>query len=349
LRLTPFLLRAFGDVQVADTAESVRSDNVVAQMQAHWSPPPDSPVPADWWEHRKDFMGQLLEALIARVKSGDYERTSLGLALWEGLSTKSILIHLDDVDAQSALQEANWAGELAHDDGDHLLVVDSNVGFNKVNANVTEAITYTVTLNPNGGDATLEIAYDNTAAASNEPCDHRPYYGSTYADLQQRCYWDYLRVLAPVGSHLKATDGLEAARVVEDLSEVTAFQGYFVLERNAARNVRFQYALPSRVSEAHTYKLTLQKQAGAPPRPVHVQLRLPTEWSMGASNVEPTQRAENLLTFDVMLNHDTTIVIGLNKTPTAPVGALILIGLVLLGAGALVWRRSQSSTLNTKK
>ena len=123
-------------------------------------------------------------------------------------------------------------------------MVDSNVGFNKVNAAVQQAIAYRVEPVSGGLDATLTLTYTHTAPAGAEPiCDRTPRYGDSYDALINRCYWDYVRVYAPGNSELLAADGLNQSSTEQGERGTTVFSGSFSLPPR--RSTRRHSALPS--------------------------------------------------------------------------------------------------------
>ena len=101
-----------------------------------------------------------------------------------------------------------------HSGGDFLTVIDTNFGFNKVNAAVQSQIDYRVAPDDTGLIATLTLTYTHAARplASGTPCVRSLDYGDSYADMTARCYWDYLRVYAPAGSEMVAAEGLERTK-----------------------------------------------------------------------------------------------------------------------------------------
>ncbi len=68
-------------------------------------------------------------------------------------------------------------------DSDFLLVVDSNVGFNKANMLVRQRIEYVAEEAGAGLEATLRLTYTHTAGRFEPVCDRSPRYGATYDDL----------------------------------------------------------------------------------------------------------------------------------------------------------------------
>ena len=111
-------------------------------IQEQWAEP-SSGSEQDWWSHRKDFMGQIASAVMERlVKGQNLKALELVRALQAALNEKHILIYLTDPQPASLLRERNWDGALTISalPSDALLVVDSNVGFNKVDAVIARSI-----------------------------------------------------------------------------------------------------------------------------------------------------------------------------------------------------------------
>ena len=237
LRFVPLLLSAFPNAKL--DGKLITPENVISEVKASWSPPPTGPIPADWWKNRKDFMSVLFNTLMGRVKGGQFGRTDLIRALYDGLRSHSIQLYFADPDLQDIVEKANWAGAVSPGQADYLQVVDSNLGYNKVNAIVTREMTYTVTLAPQDSHATVDLAYTNPASKTGQECDHRPYYGKDYDDLEQRCYWNYVRVLAPINSRLATTQGVQDGGIADDVTNVAVFQGFLVVDRGETSQAQF--------------------------------------------------------------------------------------------------------------
>lgn len=105
-------------------------------------------------------------------------------------------------------------------------------------------------------------------------------YGLTYADLQNRCYWNYWRVLVPKDSELlfaqvpavppermlnqKGYDGMVQSSPAE--GGTIAFAGLLVLPSGDRQTAILSWRLPSwvvrRTKEGWVYALRVQKQPG---------------------------------------------------------------------------------------
>jgi hypothetical protein len=299
------LLQALGPVEVEGIPEPVTGDNVLQVLQAQWANPTAGPEfeaawDREWWTHRKDFMGQVADAALDKLLAGgQVAPLALAQALVQGLEEKHILISLPDPAAARLLRARNWDGGLPEPWGlsDLLAVVDANVGFNKVDPNVSRSIRYQVDLAAGEGPrATLALTYQNHSTRHVEVCIQEARYGDAYADMMDRCYWDYVRVYGPLGSRLLAgpaaelppgsllarNGGAEASPLHPTISagNWAAWTAFFALAPGTERTLTFEVALP--VGVLHTdaggrthYRLQVQKQPGTEATPLYLEVRLP--------------------------------------------------------------------------
>jgi hypothetical protein len=284
LEATRLMVGALGPLSLAGVAEPITAENAIATMKQAWQAPATSQESLqtgdpggtrDWWLNRKDFMAELMTTALGKLESGaDLDPAVLARALLAMLEERHLQIAVDDPALSELLAERGWDGALLPREGnDFLAVVDSNVGFNKANAAVQQEIAYGVNEASNGIEATLTLTYTHTASAlpASEPCDRTPRYGSSYDDLIQRCFWDYLRVYVPAGSELLVADGLRRATAAPGEQNTTVLAGDFVLRPSEQHTVTLRYRLPIAAGNA-PYRLDVRKQAGtlAPPLSVAV-------------------------------------------------------------------------------
>ncbi|HFD38842.1 MAG TPA: DUF4012 domain-containing protein [Anaerolineae bacterium] len=301
LTAVQLLVEALGPLHAEGIAEPVTGDNVLDVIQAQWGEGANDKK--DWWRHRKDFMGQIAAAAMQRLMTGqDVQPVKLAQALKRGLDEKHILLYLDDPQAAGLVRKHNWDGALISPSlpSDQLLVVDSNVGFNKVDANITRAIHYQVDLSDRKRpQARLTLTYRNHSTRHVDECIQESHYGDTYADMINRCYWDYLRVYVPAGSRLLEGPGPHLppgsllARMEGPLPDPPisptlstgdreVWTAFFDLAPQSEQVLTFDYQLPGSVLEqgedgVMIYRLYVQKQPGTEAVPLQVEITLPPD------------------------------------------------------------------------
>jgi hypothetical protein len=281
LEATRRLVAALQPLALPGYQQPLTGDNVLAAMREIWAEPVEVESTVreargtDWWLHRKDFMGDLATAARARLESGQIDFGLLAQALYSSLQEKHVLVAVNDPATSALLAEAGWSGVIDPGDGDFLLVVDSNVGWNKVNGVVQRNTNYTVTPRPDGSAwVDLELVYRHQGEASDVLCVHEASYGDSYEDMVRRCYFNYVRVLAPAGAQLRSAEGFDSAEVVVRPGErgATQFAGNLVLPPGKTASLRLSYELPAGLLDADVYNLRVQKQPGIPAWPVRVLL-----------------------------------------------------------------------------
>ncbi len=309
-RLLPRLVGAMDEVSLGD--QPLAPANVIGLLKTSWQPMPPGDMSAAWFNNnRKNFLAELLNGMLANFRAGHVRTNALAQALWRGLREKSVQLYLNDADAQQAILDAGWGGVVKPDSSDYLFVVDSNVGFNKVNARVTREIFYAVDLNQN--KAVVEITYKNPSRAAEGDCDLlKQHKDNTYASMEQSCYWNYVRVLAPRGSQFISAEGVEDAGIADDMETVTAFGGYAIIPRDTTQTIKFQYALPKNLIRDDAYSLKIQQQAGMGAVPLTVRVALPRGYAVRGATHSFQWRANNVIEFQSVLKQDAIITIYFN-------------------------------------
>jgi len=280
LEAVRLLVAALGPLQVPGVEQPVTGADVLDWMKRSWAAPQsaagtvEEAATSDWWGKRKDFMGELMTAALAKLQGGgDLNASALAQAAVTMLDGRHLQVAVDDPALAKILAKQGWDGGLrAPKASDFLAVVDTNVGFNKTNAAVVEGIAYRVEPLNGGLEATVTLTYTHTAPSGAEPvCDRAPRYGDSYDALINRCYWDYLRVYTPGGSELLAAEGLVRPAAEQGERGTAVFTGSFTLRPGDQHVVTLRYRLPTDIPTA-PYRLFVRKQAGtlAPPLTVNV-------------------------------------------------------------------------------
>ncbi len=303
------LVEVVGPIQVPGETRSITGETFLPLLEEAWIQelPPEATKWGEWqkrrWlrSHRKDLVAPLAQALFDRLHAQSAEDWIRVLRVMiRAMEEKHLLIYLDSAEAQHALQLAGWDGALDTSQGiDSLLVVDMNMGYNKVNANIDRRIEYTVSL----GDtprATLTVNYRNHSPQE-QGCDRSLAITKTYEMRAEGCYWNYLRVYAPAGSRLLATKGVtETATFTETGKQV--FATFFVVPTAAEKTVEFSYELPPMTS--NEYRLVVQKQPGTDASPLTIVVTLPPGVTRVSSEPQPSSRRAGALVYDLDLRQD---------------------------------------------
>lgn len=134
----------------------------------------------DWWLHRKDFMSKLGSALVQQVLATANDKSlllDLVRVAADLIQEKHVLIYLKQAAVAGMLADLGWDGVLRPGSGDALLVIDTNMGFNKVDPRIERQIQYRIDLSdPTMPVATLDLHYAHTVREK-IPCIHEATYG----------------------------------------------------------------------------------------------------------------------------------------------------------------------------
>lgn len=290
IEATRRLIGAMEPLALPGYDEPVTSQNLAAAMREVWAAPVDIETTvvdretSQWWRHRKDFMGDLAAAARAKVEAGEVDFGALAQAVYSSLQEKHILLSVNDPATMALLRDSGWAGAVDPGEADYLFVVDSNVGWNKVNTLVDRSTRYTVRpLADGSAEAELRLAYTHGGQAIEGPCVQEVHYGDTYEDLRRYCYFNYLRVYVPDGAQLLDAQGFEPDSVDQAFGEAgsTVFSGFVVTPSGGEHEVTLRYRLPASVFQDGLYRLRIQKQAGVPAWPVEIAIDDPAgNWQL---------------------------------------------------------------------
>lgn len=302
--VAPALLDVLGPVSLPD-GQVIDATNVLDKMHEYWGSPQTAGA-ADRWEHRKDFVGTVLQAMIPRLLSGEYDRMRVAQAFAALVNAKHLIMYFNDVSDEVG-QAGSLIPRLDQGAGDALMVVDSNVGFNKVGPQIERRFDYAVSIRSETDiAASLTITYTNHSQPDGTACILRPTYAPTYAEMQQGCYWNYVRLLVPRQSELISVAGDVEVRADAPVGNRAVFSGYLVLPRGATRTVRVEYRLPPLMTGSG-YALHLESQPGVPPVPTDVRISYPATWHVASASPAPDFRRDSTTYFAVTLDHDQDI------------------------------------------
>ncbi len=274
LHAVELFVGALEPLSVAGVEGAITQENFVARAKELWAAPAQSEATRasndpEWWRQRKDFIPLVAKAAFARLQSGDFDYLRVAQALYDALAQRAIQLWFNNAKLSKAVEQLHWDGGLhPAAAADFLAVVESNFGYNKVNAVVERTLTYQVQWPTVGepGIATATLAYHHPLTVPNAVCDPRPRYDLTYDEMMQRCYFAFVRLYVPEGSTLLKLEGVAPDSVISQHGEGNSqrFGGYFVLAPGAETQITFTYQLPVAIQPSD-YQLMVQRQAGTAP------------------------------------------------------------------------------------
>lgn len=281
MQAAALIVDAIGPLEIPGAPLPITGSNFVEQVLQFWEKPLGTEVTiqssglGEWWGQRKDFVAVLAQAARERVQSGNVSYGKLAWSVQKALRQRSIQIWVTQPLMAQQLGLLGWDGALRPSpDADFVALVDTNMGFNKVDAVLQRNLDYSVTW-PDGQTgaalATAVITYTHPITLPNYTCTNDPAYGENYNFLIERCYYGYVRLYTPAGSTLESVDGVALDSVVTQRGEnrTQYFAGYFVLPVGETHTVTFQYRLPAHLTPEN-YRLQIQRQSGMNPLPVKV-------------------------------------------------------------------------------
>jgi hypothetical protein len=248
----------------------------------------------------------------------------------QAIDTGHLQLYMRDEAVATVLDELNWDGRLdPPTQSDYLLALDTNVGYNKVNATVERGLDYQVTLSENGGgQADLTVVYTHTASTADNACLPTQYGDApTYQQLTDQCLWNYLRIYTLADSQLLSASEHTVpvtARLYNDIDTYspqtiaeqpgfTTFTNYFLVPLGDGLTSQYQYELPATIGQSegaeHTYELLVQKQAGARSQPLHITVTLPPNKEFVSATPAPTAVTDTTIAFSLTLDKNTSITV----------------------------------------
>lgn len=289
-------LRVTGPVAVEDVSYLIDAENVTAYMRAAKKPSAADLAGDDW--NNKIFINKLAQALFTKVLSGEVSWEPLVAVMLKSLEERHLLLQFDSYAMTAVLDRRHWDGAVRPGDGDFLMVVDSNIGFNKTNAVVESGFAYDVDLTDlQSPTASLAVFHKNNAATI-PLCKH---WNKVRVPGEEEypitdCYWDYLRIYKKAGTELAGAapqfvpDGWmilrqkEQGRVDVLSEEIEGVQGFGtlkVLMGGESLSTGFEFLLPEDIldsmpgSSKLNYHLKVQKQPGTSGVPISIRIHLP--------------------------------------------------------------------------
>lgn len=293
------LMVVMGAIQVDPNQDLwVDASNVLEYMHDSWGQASES---QDWWANRKDFVAILGKAMLQNlINTRDVKKIiDLGRTSHELIQSGHLMIYFSDPLQQQLLADLGLDGGVQYEGGDFLYWVDSNIGFNKVDAVIQRKLTYQVDLSDlENPTARIRMAYTHPVVKE-VPCEHEATYGKeiAYTNMFERCYWDYWRVYVAPGSELVSAnvqfipgeyllsgeDWQGDLDLQSDLPGLNMVGGLQILTTNHTRELVLDFKLSPEVlsyqADQIVYELNLIKQFGLVELPLKIEITIPDEYS----------------------------------------------------------------------
>lgn len=307
-------LDVMGPINVDPSQELwVNSENVLEYMYESWGQASES---ENWWSNRKDFVGILGKAMLQNlINTRDFKKLiSLMKVSRDLVQTGHLMVYFNAPALQSLLVEMGLDSSVQYQSGDMLYWVDSNIGFNKVDAVILRKMIYEVDMTDlDHPKAHLTMEYEHPIPVE-IPCVHEATYGKeiAYTNMFQRCYWDYWRVYtAPSTQLMKANvqfipgdfllsgnDWRIKLDLESDLPGTGMVGGLQVISTNSTSKIDLYFDLSPEILTYQSgiigYQLTIHKQFGLKEIPINFVLKLPYEYQFISMPEETKLNSESV-------------------------------------------------------
>ena len=324
------LVEATGPVTVAGSDTVITGKNAVDSFRDAFNIK-EGQTNQEWLQNRKAFLSTFSAAIRQKIESepASIDMVTLARNMYSAINSRHLQLFMVDEEVTAVLTQLDWDGRLENPAGqDFLLVLDSNVGFNKTNLFVERSIAYQVDLTqPTQPQAQLTIKYHHTSPDETGCLQWVPYNNApTYLEVANQCYFNFLRVYTPLDSKLlgatehripeetllNGKQGEWGGQTISEFADFTTFTNFLMVPHNQALTTEMRYALPetavSTEGNQHTYQLWLRQQAGKDTESVTVTITLPENATVVTSSApQPPTVNSRVVTFHLTLSQDTLI------------------------------------------
>ena len=325
------LVEGLGSIPSPDGEEPVTARNLLSVLEQGTD------------THGRAYTERILRGVLDRIDQPMSMPTLVKLAsgVADSLQERDTLVYFEDPGLQSMVGELGWDGRVSQVDHDYLYVVDSNVGWSKVDRNIQRDIAYVVDLRESPRPrASLSLQYVNHSGPGSPPCE--PQWlsrGSDYSQQKNACYWNFLRVYIPQGSRLlgwtplplpelsvsaetgRGTPGQDTSGVMSRHNRMV-FSGLTTLEAGERKEISLAYDLPASIlrddDDSLRYRLLIQKQPGVRNRNVTVDFILPDDLRLASSSMSPLRSDESRPSFSLVLDRDLLLDVEFEKETSGP-------------------------------
>ncbi len=324
------LVEATGPITVAESNTVITAENTIDSFRNAFNIK-EGQTTAEWFQNRKAFLSTFSAAIRQKIESdpASIDMVTLAQNMVAAMNARHLQLFMKDAEVTAVLTQLDWDGRLENPIGqDFLLVIDTNMGFNKSNLNIDRSINYEVDLSSSPPQAQLTLSYKHNGPSNDMPCLQGVSYANapTYQELANKCYFNFLRVYAPPNSTLNwasqhlipgemlvtETAWEQNGQQINEFADFTTFTNFLMVPRSQTLETQFSYALPETAvrqqTGQQTYQLWLRKQAGNKPEAITVTVTLPEEASVvGFSAPHTAVINGRMVTFTFTLTEDTLL------------------------------------------
>ena len=270
----------------------------------------------------------ILRELVAPMSRVEFARFTYAIFL--ALESKEIIIYASDPQFGDALHDARWDGSNSLDSRSRYYVVDSNIGWNKVDRNIVRSSSYDVDFQLDGSAIVTVVASYKNQSGDHPPflnCD-RQWHPQTrvYAALLNGCYWNYIQIYGPENAVITQADSMalpagaayvefgnglpnEPTLTITSTPHGLAVQGLIAIPKGDVRELTFKF-VESNVwvpeNEKNQYDLELRTQPGIQVRNTDITFRFPDGYQMSEIRTAPRIVESKAGQYSFELREDTS-------------------------------------------
>jgi len=338
------LLETLGPVRVDNVNFPITHENVMDYLRSAEESPPQG-IQGKW--DRKQFIGRLAQPLLEKILQARGQTwTKLVPVLMELMDERHILVQFDDEEATRLFERRSWDGAVRIlNSSDYLMMVDTNMGYNKSNAVMETTLEYSVDLTELTQPEGRLTIYQTNHSKVDLPCEpfstfrYVPSAVSSPSGIPEpiynidECHWGYLRIYTPEDTKLLSsspraipaestmlgetiparTDDLGS----EDIPHAHVFGMMVITPTRQSTETEFEYALPAEVLKQDdagglwVYKLKVQKQPGTLAHLFTLNLHLPPGTQIESATI-PFLENNGTWTAQLNLRRDLMIEVRFN-------------------------------------
>lgn len=321
------LLKATGPVTIPENNVTLTSGNIEQALQNAWGESSGE----NWSGDRKAFLGTFAQAIQEKLLTNfdQLDPITLVKEVTTAADAQSIQIYMESPEVAAVLNEVNWDGRLENPaQSDYLLVVDTNVGFNKTNLNIERQLNYAVTIDPSfvtHSSLTISYMHNGQTAPDCTQNDILVPTQPTYEEISNQCYWNYVRVYTPPNTQLTqssahpisgeriraAGDWAGTFRSINDLPGWAVMDNLLLIESGQSAPYQLNYQNNTLVQEIapgqFQYTLQLGQQAGIQAETRSATITLPSGSTILEVSPTPTEIVNTTVYFQELPDATLTI------------------------------------------